>query len=219
MDSRHEVDRTDDRPPYERIRDAIIEGAFEPGEPLVELTIARWCGVSRTPVREALRRLEQDGLVRRGERGLVVRDRSPEEILDIYEARIVLEARAARTAARRRSDFDLIRLEKLLRACEQADPGDAAAIVASNRDFHRGVWASSHNETLRDLLDRLDLHLLRYPATTLATPGRWTEARDQHAAIVASIRAQDGAAAARLAEQHFTEARDIRLAMWADSTA
>jgi DNA-binding GntR family transcriptional regulator len=199
---------------YERILDTILEGEYGPGEPLVEATIAQRFGVSRTPVREALRRLEQDGLLRRADRGMVVRDRSPEEILDIYEARIVLESSAARAAAQRHTPYDRLRLEKLVRACEEVDPADAAELVRCNRDFHRGVWEASHNETLRDLLDRLNLHLLRYPATTLTHPGRWPEAIAQHAALVEAIVARDDDAAARIAAEHFEAARDIRLALW-----
>jgi DNA-binding GntR family transcriptional regulator len=205
-------------PPYERLRDAILDGEFGPGAPLVELPLARWLGVSRTPVREALRRLEQDGLVRRGERGMVVRERSPEEILDIYDARIVLEAAAARTAAERHTAFDRVRLERLQRACEGADPADPSTLVRRNREFHRGIWEASHNETLKDLLDRLNLHLLRYPATTLSRPGRWEESLVQHRELVAAIVAGEAAAAAELAAAHFTRARDIRLALWEEST-
>jgi DNA-binding GntR family transcriptional regulator len=203
---------------YERILDTILEGEHAPGEPLVEAVIAQRFGVSRTPVREALRRLEQDGLLRRADRGMVVRERSPEEILDIYEARIVLESSAARAAAQRHTPFDRMRLEKLLRACEQVDPEDAAELVRCNRDFHRGVWEASHNETLRDLLDRLNLHLLRYPATTLTHPGRWEQALTEHAALVEAIAARDEESAARIAAEHFGAARDIRLALWDATT-
>ena len=91
---------------YERLKNAIITGELGPGTHLVESSLARLCQVSRTPVREALTRLEQDGLVHQGARGLVVRERSPEEILDIYETRIVLEATAARLAAERHTALD-----------------------------------------------------------------------------------------------------------------
>src|SRR5690606_26282547 len=85
------------RTPYDKIRDAIVSGELAGGTPLTESSLAAWCGVSRTPIREALLRLEQDGLIVRTERGPVVRSRSPEEILDIYEVRIALEATAARS--------------------------------------------------------------------------------------------------------------------------
>src|SRR4051812_47520882 len=84
---------------YDRIKEAIVEGMFEPGEVLTEAALSELCGVSRTPVREALGRLEQDGLVTRSGRAVAVTVRTPEEILDIYETRIALEATAARMAA------------------------------------------------------------------------------------------------------------------------
>src|SRR5690606_35558099 len=92
--------------PYERIKEAIIAGDLAPGQPVVETALAEWCQVGRTPIREALTRLEQDGLLIRTSRGLVVRERSPDVILDIYETRILLEAAAARTAAARRTQLD-----------------------------------------------------------------------------------------------------------------
>lgn len=202
--------------PYERIKDAILDGTFEPGAPLVESSISEWCGVSRTPVREALTRLEQDGLVERRERGLVVRTRSPEEILDIYETRTVLEAVAARTAAVRWTSFDRIRLENLLRVYSEVDPSDPTLLAQRNREFHKGVWQAAHNESLLDLLNRLNMHLVRYPATTLAHPGRWEQALEEHRALVDAILRRDADVAGKTAELHFTEARDIRLALWED---
>ena len=73
--------------PYDMLKRAILSGGLAPGQSLVETSLAEWCGVSRTPIREALTRLEQDGLVHHYDGGLVVRVRSPEEILDIYETR------------------------------------------------------------------------------------------------------------------------------------
>ena len=86
--------------PYEILQQAILRGELAPGQPLVETTLAARYNVSRTPIREALTRLEQDRLVERTDRGLVVRRRSPEQILDIYETRIALEATAAEDETR-----------------------------------------------------------------------------------------------------------------------
>lgn len=205
-------------PTYQRIRDAIVDGTIEPGTQLVESAVAAWCGVSRTPVREALTRLEQDGLLERGESGLVVRERSPEEILDLYDTRIILEVAAARVAAERHTAFDRIRLEQLQRAWEACDPTDGVALAQRNREFHRGVWLASHNETLFDLLHRLNLHLVRYPATTLAHPGRFEEAGREHAELLAAILARDPEAAGKTTEAHFARARDIRLELWQRDT-
>jgi DNA-binding GntR family transcriptional regulator len=212
---------TDNRQPtpYERLKQAIVTGELAPGQQLVETVLAQWCQVSRTPVREALTRLEQDGLVLRTDRGLVVRERSPEEILDIYETRIVLEATAARVAATRRSAIDLITLRRIADGLERLDTPDENAMASANRDFHRALWRATHNDSLIDLLTRLDLHLARYPATTLSQPGRWAEANAEHRAILDAIEAQDLALAAELASGHFAKARDLRLELWADSQA
>jgi len=201
--------------PYERIRDAILEGTFAPGAQLVEVAIAEICGVSRTPAREALTRLEQDGLVERGPRGLIVRERSPEQILDIYETRVVLEATAARVAAERYTELDKIRFTRFMEACERADASDPAAMAMANNHYHQSVWEASRNVALIDLLNRLRMHLARYPETTLSYPGRWAEALREHQAITEAIVARDTAAAAALTEQHFKRAREIRLESWA----
>jgi DNA-binding GntR family transcriptional regulator len=202
-------------PVYERIKEAIASGEIGPGTPLVETALAEWCQVSRTPVREALTRLEQDGVVARSERGLIVRARSHEEILDIYETRIVLEGTVSRVAAVRRSSVDVIYLRHADDAMRRIDVGNEMEMVSANREFHRAVWHASHNESLIELLMRLDLHVARYPATTLSYPGRWQEANCEHHQILKAIEAQDDAYAEELTRQHFTKARNLRLTILA----
>lgn len=200
--------------PYEALKQAILSGEFQPGQPLVENTLATWCQTSRTPVREALRRLEQDGLIDSSDRGLVVRKRSPEEILDIYETRMVLEATVARVASERRTEHD-IRLMRLLLQ-KFADVSEPDAMIEANHQFHRAIWRASHNESLIDLLERLHLHLARYPGTTLSAPGRWQTAHRQHKQLVDAIEKRDGDAAHDIALGHFADARDIRLELFAN---
>jgi DNA-binding GntR family transcriptional regulator len=201
--------------PYEMLKQAILSGEIPPGEPLVEVTLAEWCGVSRTPIREALLRLEQDGLVDRTVHGLAVRARSPEEILDIYYTRMVLEATAGRVAAERRTDHDLMLLHWAMENCDGVPDTDRLRMVEANTKFHQAVWQASRNESLIDLLRRLNLHLGRYPGTTLASPGRWDTARDEHRQLLDAIERRDGDGAHRIAMEHFRAARDIRLALFA----
>lgn len=201
--------------PYEKLTQAIVSGELAPGQPLVETALAEWCEVSRTPIREALTRLEQDGLVVRGERGLIVRERSPEEILDLYETRIVLEGMASRVAAIRRSYMDLITMRRIAERLETMDTTDEMAMAAGNREFHKAIWRASHNDSLSDLLQRLDMHVARYPSTTLSQPGRWAEANGEHQTIIDAIEAQDSELAHDLTVKHFTKARELRLALWA----
>ena len=202
---------------YETLKHAIISGEMSPGQPLLETSLAGTHGVSRTPIREALTRLEQDGLVARAARGLVVRERSSEEILDIYEVRIVLEGTAASMAAQRRTRMDVIKLQRLAERFAQVSRDDREAMITENRDFHDAVWRAGHNEPLVDLLSRLNLHLARYSGTTLLEPGRAEEAAEEHKELVDAIERQDGEAAADVATRHFSVARDLRLAIWARS--
>jgi DNA-binding GntR family transcriptional regulator len=200
--------------PYELLKQAILTGELQPGQPLIETALAEQYDVSRTPIREALTRLEQDGVVVRSERGLIVRMRSPEEILDIYETRILLEGRAAGIAAERHSRLDVIRLRRLAGEMELVDTSDETAMARTNHEFHQALWLATHNEPMIDLLTRLDLHLGRYPATTLTQPGRWQETNAEHVLLVDAIERSDIPAAEAISTEHFTKARDIRLLLW-----
>lgn len=203
-------------PPYERLLQEVIRGELAPGEVLTEMALAERLQVSRTPIREALTRLEQDGLIKRTGRGMVIRERSPEEILDIYEVRILLEADAARLAAERRSNLDVFTLRHAAAELEKIDTADPDVMAEANRDFHHAVWRSAHSEPILDLLSRLDMHLARYPTTTLAYPRRWETSLTEHGLLVAAIEERDGERAAQASRQHFTAARDIRLTLWSE---
>lgn len=202
---------------YDAVRAEIASGRLAPGSSLVETALAARFGVSRTPVREALRRLEQDRLVERAERGLRVRTADPQEVLELYEARILLEAAVARGAAERRRAGDVAILEGLLEADRSDGVTDPVERARRNAVFHETLWRAAGNVVLVDLLQRLGLHLLRHPETTLAWPGRWEQSLDEHARLVDAVRGRDADAAAAAAAEHFEHARDIRLAAWRSS--
>lgn len=203
--------------PYERLKEAIYLGELRPGQHLVETYLATHYEVSRTPIREALVRLEQDGLVVRDSRGgLSVREHSPAEILDLYEMRILLENEAGRAAAERHTTHDLLVLRKAARQYENADPDDPRALVATNARFHEAVWRCAHQLALIDLLDRLEIHLGRFPTTTLTYPGRREQTIEQHREIVTAIEARDQEAAGQACGNHFKDARELRLKLWED---
>ncbi|MFI6348611.1 GntR family transcriptional regulator [Streptomyces sp. NPDC050560] len=201
---------------YARLHEGIINGEYSAGESLVETALAAQFGISRTPVREALRRLEQDGLVERGSRGMQVSRRSPEEILEIYEVRIILETAAARSAAEKRTALDLMRLEQLHETMQSIPPDDPDRLATTNRKFHEVIWSMSHNATLIDLLKRLHAHLIRYRKTTLTYQNRWQTVLEEHSRLIEAIKEGDSERAARIAEHHMTGARNTRLLMYAD---
>jgi DNA-binding GntR family transcriptional regulator len=204
---------------YQQLREAIVDGTLDADAPLTELMLAAKYNVSRTPVREALRRLEQDGLVARGTRGMQVRGRSPEEILELYEVRITLEGAAARAAAERRTDLDLLKLERVHSSMLETSTDDPERLATANRKFHEAIWATSHNATLVDLLGRLHAHLIRYRETTLTYHDRWATVLDEHRQLIEAIKAGDRERAGRIAEEHMTGARNVRLQMYAEGDA
>ncbi len=200
-------------PLYESLRIAILNGDYRPPAPLVETAVAEAYGVSRTPVREALRRLEQDGMLQRVGRQLVVRVTTPEEVLEIYDCRIVLEGMVAEWAARHRTDYDLAVLESAHERMAQPLARTPAEMAATNHVFHNRLWKASHNSTLCDLLVRLEVHTRRYPEPTVSQPGRWETAVAQHAAILDAVRERDPDRARSLSSSHMAAARDLRLRM------
>lgn len=205
--------------PYDKIKTAIVHGELLPGQVLVETTLAEWCGVSRTPIREALRRLEHDGLVTWGERGLMVRKRTPAEIIDAYELRMLLEATAARVAADRRTNHDILWMRQRADQCDSLEQPTPLEMMTTNQRFHESVWVAAHNDALFDLLDRMRMHLQYGPSKTLAQPGRWAEGCTEHHAIVDAIEARDEDTAFLLTQEHFRRARDLRLALLSSMTS
>lgn len=198
---------------YEKLRADILAGGFQPDNVLSEIPLSRRYGTSRTPIREALHRLEAEQLVVRTARGMRVRKTTPEEILEIYDARIILEGAAAKAAALKRTDYDLARLDRVRDEMRALPLTAAAKHAVTNRAFHETLWQASHSATLVDLLSRLSVHLIRYSDTTL-TGVRWIEALDEHDEILEAIRNRDQDRARELAESHMTAARAARLKMY-----
>ena len=196
---------------YAALRGDILAGVLATGEPVREVAVASRFGVSRTPVREALRRLEHDRLLVPSSRGLVVRGIDVEEVIQTYTVRILLEGEAAAEASTARTQADLMRLESLVERDRSLTDPDDATRADTNTEFHEAVWAATHNPVLQDLLRRLTVHLVRTPHSTLSAAGRWGEALDEHDAIVAAVRTSDPESARGVATAHMTRAREIRL--------
>lgn len=201
---------------YSRLREDILSSAITPEETLTEVKLTERYGASRTPVREALQRLEQDGLLERRGKILAVRTHTAEEIVDIYESRIVLEEAAAAKAARKRTDLDVRLLRAKYQSMRALDPAEGPALAEANREFHGLIWTAAHSPSLMRLLTGLDQQVRRYTLTTLTHPGRWAAVLTDYEALVAAIEAGDAIVAGDIAARHMTEALEIRLQMYAE---
>jgi DNA-binding GntR family transcriptional regulator len=204
---------------HAELKAEILRGAHEPGTPFREVGLAGRFGVSRTPVREALGRLQQEGLLERGGRGLQVRRVDPEELMQVYDLRILLEGQAAAEAATARTEMDLVRLDALLSRDRALQDPDNTTRLTTNIEFHEALWAATRNPILRDLLDRLSTHQIHAPVSTLTRPGRWEQSLDEHARILECLRERDAEAARQAMRAHMTTARTLRLSMFQDATA
>jgi DNA-binding GntR family transcriptional regulator len=193
---------------YARLRKEILDGAFTPGTILLETALSARYGVSRTPVREALGRLAQDGLIERSTRGFHIKQRDPEQILEIYEARIALEARSAQLAAQRRTEIDLARMAHLLE--ERRDETDPAQFGPLNNKWHDALRLSAHNATISDLLARLDSLLLLFRPRSFA-PRPDDRSAEEHALILEAISQGDQEAASAVMADHLRHMRDWRI--------
>jgi len=192
------------------IRQAIEEGQFKPGDRMRENEIAEWLKVSRTPVREALRLLETEGLVVfEPWRGVVVASLDRHQIVELYEVRAALEGLAAGIAAKYMNDNELQLLGDLIDKCEAAtDPLEAAKL---NRRFHEAIYIGAHNRFLMQNLSGLRSSTALLRGTTYAVPGRMDEVKAEHRAIYDAIRRHDEAAASAAAAVHLRQAELARL--------
>jgi len=197
---------------YERLRAALAEEEFSPGARISEVDLCARFEVSRTPIREALARLEQDGLIERRGSALYVRDRTADETIDIYRVRVYLEGAIAFDAAHRRSETDLMRLESAAAVGEKLNgTEDPALLQAANTAFHRTLAAACHNQTLQDLQSRLTAQVAKLPSTTLSFPGRWQASVREHRELIDAIRSQDAERARAIGTEHMNAAAEIRI--------
>ena len=196
---------------YATLRNRIVEGGIRPGERVREAAVADEFGLSRTPVREALRRLESDGLlVHRPHKGMVVRQLEPQAVTELYLMREVLEGTAAGLSARHASDAEIAMLYDMLDAQERAksDPVEAAAL---NKQFHRALYRGARNRFLLDMLDGLATSMALLGRTTLGLQERQSASIVEHKAILDGMAAHDPKLAEEAARAHIHEAHKARL--------
>lgn len=212
---RHREERGAAEAIYQTLREGILRGLLSPGERLGELQLSALFERSRTPIREAILRLEAERLAeRRARRGLVVGRIRRREILEVYAVREVLDGLAARLAAQVILPADLERLRWLNhRLGEAARRRDYAAMVDLNLEFHGGLCRASGNGLLAEFVDKIHDWVRRFPESTFARPGRALEAVREHEELLDALEKRNADAAERIARRHLARAMQVRISM------
>lgn len=192
---------------HERLRDAILSGELRPNMRLVEEEIGSWLTVSRTPVREALLRLTQEGLVQRS-RGWVVREHAPEEFLRILEARAAIEGAAAALAAEHISADEIVELHEIVDLIDH--PGASRTELNDlNKRFHTIVTAASRNYLLEQFAQRTRISYWNFTIQNLVSAGDNKIANDQHREIISRLEAGDAEGSERIVRAHVDRTRVV----------
>jgi len=195
---------------YDLILEAIDVGTYRPGSRLVESELAERFGVSRTPIREALQRLETQSLLTRDGRSLIVASLDHAQMAELYAVRAELEGLAAKLAAQHAAAEEIRVLQEMVES-DRALVDDPDALSRANRRFHKQIHLASHNRYLVQQLDLVHRSMALMATTSLAAEGRGPRALEEHAAIVQAIADRDGARAAQMLKDHLSTAFEVRL--------
>lgn len=196
---------------YTLILEAIERGDYNPGSRLVESELAERLGVSRTPVREALQRLETQGMLTRDGRSLIVASLDHNQLAELYTVRAELEGLAARLAARHATAEEVRVLRDMTQEDRKLLGGDPRALSRANKRFHKLIHLASHNRFLVQQLDLVHRSMALMATTSFAAEGRDEVALAEHDQIAEAIAAGDGDAAYAALKSHISKAYETRL--------
>lgn len=194
---------------FEELERDILVGVYARDEFLTEIKLSEKMGVSRTPIREALRRLDQEHIVEITPKGARVIGITPDDIRDIYEIRLRIEGLAARWAAEKATDEAIAAMKEVL-DLQEFYTTKSAAEQLKNADsrFHELLYAASGSNALLDTLAPLHRRIVKYRRASLSGQQRAERSYDEHRAILQAVVNRDGDDAERLLRQHIENARD-----------
>lgn len=202
--------KSPNRDAYSLILEAIDVGVFKPGDRLVESDLAERFGVSRTPIREALQRLETQSLLARDGRSLIVSSLDHNQMAELYVVRTELEGLAARLAARHATAEEVRVLSDMV-VEDQKLVDDPSALARANRRFHKQIHLASHNRYLVQQLDLVHRSMALMATTSIAVEGRGEDTLVEHQAIVEAIAGRDEDGAYSALRAHISQAFVTRL--------
>ncbi len=176
---------------YEKIKQMIVNGEYKPGQRINETQLAKAFGVSRSPIREAMRLLEKDGLLVADQKtGFIVYSLSPEDVEEIYQIRTALESLAIELCITRASDEELLFIEQLLdRTAEEIKQGaEDSRLIELNEHFHQLILQYSHNKHLKKQLDSVNVLIYFCRVLNFKGKGRAAEILDEHQQVFTFIK-------------------------------
>lgn len=189
---------------FSAIREAILDGSYQPGDILRESSIASELGVSRTPVREAIRQLELEGLVQSiPNKETFVAGITDEDVEDIYLIRSRLEGLAARKAAMKITEEELRQMEEILALTAfYVEKNEFNQLKELDHKFHDIIYKATHSKTLNHMLSDFHQYVQKARKASISTPGRAKESWKEHEAIYLALKERNGERAEKLIEQH-----------------
>ena len=202
--------RPNQKDAYSLILEAIDVGIYKPSDRLVESDLTERFGVSRTPIREALQRLETQSLLERDGRSLIVASLDHNQMAELYVVRRELEGLAAKLAARHATEEEITVLRDMVSA-DDALVDDPIALSKANRRFHEQIHLASHNRYLVQQLNLVHRTMALMATTSLAAKGRGEIAQGEHKNIVSAIERRDEEAAGQALNDHISTAFMTRL--------
>jgi DNA-binding GntR family transcriptional regulator len=202
---------------YQKLQAAIQSGTLKPGARLRESELAEWLGSSRTPVREALNRLQTEGLVvQEPRRGMIIAQLDHNMVAELYVMREVLEGTAASLAARHASDVEIAMLREIAER-DRTLNNDPVKLAKNNRLFHETLYRAAHNRYLLKTLSMLRESMALLGQTTLTLAGRSETAFAEHDALVSAIERHDASAAEEASRAHIRAAYRVRMTLMFES--
>ena len=194
---------------FEQLEQDILSGVYQKGELLTETRLSELLGVSRTPIREALRRLDQEHIIEITTKGALVVGITKKDIRDIYEIRLKIEGLAGRWAAMYANQQMLDEMKNILELQEfYTIKQDAANIRNMDSAFHSKLYEMSGSAVLYDTLAPLHKKIIKYRKASVAQSSRATHSYQEHWAIYQAIAAKDGDLAESLLNEHIKRARE-----------
>lgn len=193
---------------YLSLEDAILSGEYRRGDALTEMSLCKRLGVSRTPVRSALHRLSEEGLIEISpNRGAVVVGMNNEDLADIYKIRMRLEGLASAMAAKRMSDKEKSELTETVELSEfYLGKGDVEKLKELDTKFHIIIYSASGSRTLSKILSELHRNIRSYRKLSLTVPGRLEKSIEEHKRILSAIQLGDEKAADEITSHHIENA-------------